>query len=64
MFKGKKNTIQKNIKRAMNQKDLDKLLRYMKVYETTSRPSTNDSISLEANQMIMLLQAQKCKYKN
>jgi hypothetical protein len=53
--------IQKNIKRAMNQKDLDKLLRYMKVYETTSRPSTNDSISLEANQMIMLLQAQKCK---
>ena len=61
MFKGKKNTIQKNIKRAMNQKDLDKLLRYMKVYETTSRPSTNDSISLEANQMIMLLQAQKCK---
>ena len=61
MFKGKKNMIQKNIKRAMNQKDLDKLLRYMKVYETTSRPSTNDSISLEANQMIMLLQAQKCK---
>ncbi|XP_076080166.1 uncharacterized protein LOC143050957 [Mytilus galloprovincialis] len=56
--KATKGTLTKNIEKAISQKDLDKLITCMKVYDVT-RPSTTDPLSLEANQMIMFLQAQK-----
>lgn len=59
-FSATKGTLTKNIEKAISQKDLDKLITCMKVYDVT-RPSTTDPLSLEANQMIMFLQAQKCK---
>ena len=52
-------TIQTNIKNAISQKDLNKLTMYMKVYDN-SKP-TSDDLALEANQMIMFLQAKKCE---